>query len=208
MKTSTKPLTKRPAWKALAAHYKKSKTLHLRKLFAADPKRGQRMTAEAVGLFLDYSKNRVTAQTLKLLLRLADESGLRERIDAMFRGEKINITEKRAVLHVALRAPRGESIIVDGRNVVPDVHAVLDKMAEFSGRVRRGAWKGHTGKRIRNLINIGIGGSDLGPVMAYEALKHYSERRLTFRFVSNVDGADLVEATRDLDPAETLFIVS
>ena len=208
MKTSIKPLTKRPAWRALAAHYKKSGALHLRKLFAADPKRGQRMTAEAVGLFLDYSKNRVTAQTLKLLLRLADESGLRERIDAMFRGEKINITEKRAVLHVALRAPRGESIIVDGRNVVPDVHAVLDKMADFSKRVRSGAWKGHTGKRIRNIINIGIGGSDLGPVMAYEALKHYSQRNLTFRFVSNVDGADLVEATRDLDPAETLFIVS
>jgi len=208
MKTSIKPLSKRPAWKALTAHCKKSRALHLRKLFSADPKRGQRMTAEAMGLFLDYSKNRVTAQTLKLLLRLADESGLRERIDAMFRGEKINITEKRAVLHVALRAPRGESIIVDGRNVVPDVHAVLDKMADFSKRVRSGAWKGHTGKRIRNIINIGIGGSDLGPVMAYEALKHYSQRNLTFRFVSNVDGADLVEATRDLDPAETLFIVS
>jgi glucose-6-phosphate isomerase len=208
MKTSIKPLTKRPAWKALAAHYKKSRALHLGKLFFADRKRGQRMTAEAVGLFLDYSKNRVTAQTLKLLLRLADESGLRERIDAMFRGEKINITEKRAVLHVALRAPRGASIMVDGRNVVPDVHAVLDKMADFSRRVRSGAWKGHTGKRIRNVINIGIGGSDLGPVMAYEALKHYSQRSLTFRFVSNVDGADLVEATRDLDPAETLVIVS
>ena len=208
MKTSIKPLSKRPAWKALTAHCKKSRALHLRKLFSADPKRGQRMTAEAMGLFLDYSKNRVTAQTLKLLLRLADESGLRERIDAMFRGEKINITEKRAVLHVALRAPRGKSIIVDGRNVVPDVHAVLDKMADFSERVRSGAWKGHTGKRIRNIINVGIGGSDLGPVMAYEALKHYSERSLTFRFVSNVDGADLVEATRDLDPAETLFIVS
>ena len=204
MKTSMKPLTKRPAWKALAAHYKKSRALHLRKLFSADPKRGQRMTAEAVGLFLDYSKNRITDETLKLLLRLADESGLRERIDAMFRGEKINITEKRAVLHVALRAPRGASIIVDGRNVVPDVHAVLDKMADFSDRVRSGAWKGHTGKRIRNVINIGIGGSDLGPVMAYEALKHYSERSLTFRFVSNVDGTDFVEATRDLDPAETL----
>ena len=208
MKTSIKPLSKRPAWKALTAHCKKSRALHLRKLFSADPKRGQRMTAEAMGLFLDYSKNRVTAQTLKLLLRLADESGLRERIDAMFRGEKINITEKRAVLHVALRAPRGKSIIVDGRNVVPDVHAVLDKMADFSERVRSGAWKGHTGKRIRNIINVGIGGSDLGPVMAYEALKHYSQRSLTFRFVSNVDGADLVEATRDLDPAETLFIVS
>ena len=208
MKTSIKPLTKRPAWKALAAHHKKSRALHLRKLFAADPKRGQRLTAEAVGLFLDYSKNRVTDETLKLLLRLADESGLRERIDAMFRGEKINITEKRAVLHVALRAPRGASIIVDGQNVVPDVHAVLDKMADFSNRVRSGEWKGHTGKRIRNVINIGIGGSDLGPVMAYEALKHYSDRSLTFRFVSNVDGIDFVEATRDLDPAETLFIVS
>ncbi len=204
MKTSIKPLTKRPAWKALAAHYKKSRALHLRKLFSADPKRGQRMTVEAVGLFLDYSKNRVTDQTLKLLLRLADESGLRERIDAMFRGEKINITEKRAVLHVALRAPRGASIMVDGKNVVPEVHAVLDKMADFSERVRSGAWKGHTGKRIRNVINIGIGGSDLGPVMAYEALKHYSERNLTFRFVSNVDGTDFVEATHDLDPAETL----
>jgi glucose-6-phosphate isomerase len=211
MTTAIKPLTKRPAWKALAAHHKKSKESHLRKLFSADPKRGQRMTAEAVGLFLDYSKNRVTAQTLKLLLRLADESGLRARIGAMFRGEKINITEKRAVLHVALRAPRGASITVDGRNVVPDVHAVLDKMADFSKRVRSGAWKGHTGKRMRNVINIGIGGSDLGPVMAYEALKHYCDPApagLTFRFVSNIDGADLVEATRDLDPAETLFIVS
>jgi glucose-6-phosphate isomerase len=208
MTTAIKPLTRRPAWKALAAHYKKSGALHLRKLFSADPKRGERMTAEAVGLFLDYSKNRVTAQTLRLLLRLAEESGLRGRIDDMLRGEKINITEKRAVLHVALRAPRGASIVVDGRNVVPDVHAVLDKMADFSERVRSGAWKGHTGKRIRNVINIGIGGSDLGPVMAYEALKHYSERSLTFRFVSNVDGADLVEATRDLDPAETMFLVA
>jgi glucose-6-phosphate isomerase len=208
MKTSMKPLTKRPTWKALAAHHKKSKALHLRKLFSADPKRGQRMTAEAVGLFLDYSKNRVTSQTLKLLLRLADESGLRERIDAMFRGDKINITEKRAVLHVALRAPRSASIMVDARNVVPDVHAVLDKMADFSERVRSGAWKGHTGKRIKNIVNIGIGGSDLGPVMAYEALKHYSLRSFTFRFVSNVDGIDFVEATNDLDPAETLFIVS
>src|SRR5436190_10864353 len=208
MKTSIKPLTKRPAWKALAAHCKKSRALHLRKLFSADPKRGERMTAEAVDLFLDYSKNRVTAQTLKLLLRLAEESGLRTRIDAMFRGEKINVTEKRAVLHVALRAPHGVSSLVDGRNVVPDVHAVLDKMADFSERVRSGAWKGHTGKRIRNVINIGIGGSDLGPVMAYEALKHYSERSLTFRFVSNVDGTDFAEAVHDLDPSETLFIVS
>src|SRR5580765_5608809 len=202
------PLTERPSWKALRAHYETIRDLHLRTLFADDATRGERLTAEAVGLYLDYSKNRVTAQTLKLLLRLAGESGLRERIDAMFRGEKINITEKRAVLHVALRAPRGKSIIVDGRNVVPDVHAVLDKMADFSERVRSGAWKGHTGRRIHNVINIGIGGSDLGPVMAYEALKHYSERSLTFRFVSNVDGADLVEATHDLDPAETLFIVS
>ena len=182
--------------------------MHLRDLFADDPKRGERMTAEAAGIYLDYSKNRITDETLKLLFQLAEESGLRARIDAMFRGEKINITENRAVLHVALRAPRGASIVVDGENVVPQVHAVLDKMAEFSDRVRSGAWKGHTGKRIRNVVNIGIGGSDLGPVMAYEALKHYSERALTFRFVSNVDGTDFVEATRDLDPAETLFIVS
>ena len=172
------------------------------------PSRGERMTAEALGIFLDYSKNRITDETLKLLLQLAEESGLRTRIDAMFRGEKINITEDRAVLHVALRAPKGASIIVDGENVVPQVHAVLDKMTDFSNRVRSGTWKGHTGKRIRNVINIGIGGSDLGPVMAYEALKHYSDRAMTFRFVSNIDGTDLVEATRDLDPAETLFIVS
>ncbi len=203
-----KPLTKRPAWKALAAHYKKVRGAHLRELFARDPKRGERLTAEAVGLFLDYSKNRITAQTLQLLLKLAEESGLRTRMEAMFRGEKINVTENRAVLHVALRAPRGAAILVDGKNVVPEVHAVLEKMADFSERVRRGAWKGHTGKRIKNVINIGIGGSDLGPVMAYEALKHYSERSMTFRFVSNVDGIDLVEATRDLDPGETLFIVS
>jgi glucose-6-phosphate isomerase len=201
-------LTKRPAWKALALHYKKIKPLHLRELFAADPKRGQRLTVEGAGLFLDYSKNRVTGQTLKLLLQLAKESGLRQRIDAMFSGEKINITEKRAVLHVALRAPKGARIIVDGKNVVPDVHAVLEKMTGFVNRVRSGEWKGHTGKRIRNVINIGIGGSDLGPVMAYEALRHYSDRSMTFRFVSNVDSIDLVEATRDLDPAETLFIVS
>ena len=166
------------------------------------------MTVDAVGLFLDYSKNRITDETLKLLLQLADESGLRARIDAMFRGDKINITENRAVLHVALRAPKGATIIVDGKNVVPEVHAVLDKMAAFSDRVRSGAWKGHTGKRIRNVVNIGIGGSDLGPVMAYEALKHYSDRALTFRFVSNVDGTDFAEAVHDLDPAETLFIVS
>ena len=208
MTTNIKPLTKRPAWKALTAHHRKLKDLHLRALFAEDPRRGKRLTAEAVGIYLDYSKNRITDQTLELLFQLAEESGLRARIDAMFRGEKINITENRAVLHVALRAPRGAAILVDGENVVPQVHAVLDKMAEFSNRVRSGAWKGHTGKRIRNVINIGIGGSDLGPVMAYEALKHYSDRTMTFRFVSNVDGTDLVEATRDLDPAETLFIVS
>ena len=202
------PLTERKAWKALEAHHKNIRDLHLRKLFADDPKRGERMTAEAIGLYLDYSKNRITDETLKLLLQLAEESGLRERIDAMFGGEKINITEKRAVLHVALRAPKGASIVVDGENVVPAVHAVLDKMADFSNRVRGGAWKGHTAKRIRNVINIGIGGSDLGPVMAYEALKHYSERGMTFRFVSNVDGTDFAEAVHDLDPAETLFIIS
>jgi glucose-6-phosphate isomerase len=201
-------LTKRKAWKALGTHYKKIAKLHLRKLFADDPKRGERLTLEAAGVFLDYSKHRIDDQTIKLLLQLADESRLRERIDAMFNGEKINITEKRAVLHVALRAPKGSSIVVDGENVVPGVHAVLDKMAGFCDRVRSGAWKGHTGKRIRNVINIGIGGSDLGPVMAYEALKHYSDRSLTFRFVSNVDGTDFAEAVRDLDPAETLWIVS
>jgi len=202
------PLTARPAWKALQAHYEKIRDFHLRTLFADDAKRGERLTAEAVGVFLDYSKNRVTDDTLALLRRLAEECGLRERIDAMFRGDKINVTEDRAVLHVALRAPRGASIIVDGKNVVPEVHAVLDAMADFATRVRSGAWKGHTGKRIRNVVNIGIGGSDLGPVMAYEALKHYSDRAMAFRFVSNVDGTDFVEATRDLDPAETLFIVS
>jgi len=202
------PLTQRAAWKALEVHHENIRELPLRKLFAEDPKRGERMTAEAVGLFLDYSKNRITDETLKLLLQLAEESGLRDRIEAMFRGEKINITENRAVLHVARRAPREESIIVDGENVVPQVHAVLDKMAEFSNRLRSGAWKGHTGKRIRNVINIGIGGSDLGPVMAYEALKHYSERAMTFRFVSNVDGTDFAEAVHDLDPAETLFVIS
>src|ERR671914_336581 len=202
------PLTERQAWNALAAHYQEARELHLRNLFADDPKRGERMTAEAVGLYLDYSKNRITDETLKLLLQLAQESGLRARIDAMFRGEKINITEKRAVLHVALRAPRGASTVVDGENVVPQVHTVLDKMADFSNRVRSGEWKGHTGKRIRNVINIGIGGSDLGPVMAFEALKHYSDRTMTFRFVSNIDGTDFAEAIRDLDPSETLFIVS
>jgi glucose-6-phosphate isomerase len=205
---NSKPLTRHKAWKALTVHHKKLKYLHLRKLFADDPKRGERLTSKAAGLFLDYSKNRITGETLKLLVALAKEAGLRAAIGAMFRGEKINITENRAVLHVALRAPKGASIIVDGKNVVPEVHAVLDKMAAFSRRVRSGAWKGHTGKRIRNVINIGIGGSDLGPVMACEALKHYSERKMTFRFVSNVDATDLIEAVRDLDPAETLFIVS
>jgi glucose-6-phosphate isomerase len=199
---------KQSAWKALTAHYKVVSKLHLRRLFADDPKRGQRMALDAAGLYLDYSKNRVTDETLKLLLQLAVESGLRTRIDAMFSGEKINITEKRAVLHVALRAPKDQSIVVDGKNVVPEVHVVLDRMADFSNRVRSGEWKGHTGKPIRNVINIGIGGSDLGPVMAYEALKHYSERSMTFRFVSNVDGTDFAEAVEDLDPAETLFIVS
>jgi len=208
MKATIKPLTQRPAWKDLAAHHKKIKGLHLRELFADAPKRGERLTVEAVGLCLDYSKNRITDQTLKLLFQLAKESGLGARMDAMFSGEKINITENRAVLHVALRAPKGATIVVDGKNVVPEVHAVLDKMADFSDRVRSGEWKGHTGKRIKNVINIGIGGSDLGPVMAYEALKHYSERSLTVRFVSNVDGTDCVEATRDLAPEETLFIIS
>jgi len=202
------PLIKRQAWKALEAHSKEIQKSHLRNLFADDPKRGERLTVEGLGIYFDYSKNLITDETLKLLLQLAEESGLRARIDAMFRGEKINVTEKRAVLHVALRAPRGTSIVVDGENVVPEVHAVLDKMTDFSNRVRSGAWKGHTGKRIRNVINIGIGGSDLGPVMAYEALKHYSDRNMTFRFVSNVDGTDFAEAVRDLDPLETLFIVS
>jgi glucose-6-phosphate isomerase len=207
--TATIPvLTARPAWQALNAHYRQAREAHLRQLFAADPTRGERMTAEAVGLYLDYSKNRITDETLTLLRQLAEESGLRARIDAMFRGEKINITEDRAVLHIALRAPRGASIVVDGENVAPQVHAVLDKMAEFSNRVRGGVCKGHTGKRIRNVINIGIGGSDLGPVMAYEALKHYSDRNMTFRFVSNIDGTDFAEAVHDLDPAETLFIDS
>ena len=196
------------AWQALADHYETMRGLQLRNLFADDPARGERMTAEAAGVYLDYSKNRVNAQTLKLLIELAQQAGLRARIDAMFRGEKINVTENRAVLHVALRAPKGASIIVDGKNVVPDVHAVLAKMADFANRVRSGQWKGHSGKRIRNIVNIGIGGSDLGPVMAYEALKYYSDRTMTFRFVSNVDGTDFVEATRDLEPAETLFIVS
>src|SRR6266516_1774344 len=208
MKATVKPLTRRRAWKALESHHERTKNLHLRELFAADPGRGARMTAEAAGLFLDYSKNRITDETLKLLFELAKESGLRTAMFAMFRGDKIKLTENRAVLHVALIAPKGASVTVDGKNVVPEVHAVLDKMAEFSERVRSGAWKGHTGKRIRNVVNIGIGGSDLGPVMAYEALKHYSDRAMTFRFVSNVDGTDFVEAVRDLDPAETLVIVS
>ncbi|HTO75015.1 MAG TPA: glucose-6-phosphate isomerase [Thermoanaerobaculia bacterium] len=201
-------LTARAAWKALAAHHAQVRSLHLRELFAKDPKRGERLTAEGAGLFLDYSKNRVTDETLALLLRLADECGLRARIDAMFRGDRINVTENRAVLHVALRAPKGASMAVDGENVVPGVHEVLDRMAAFSGRVRSGDWKGHTGKRIRAVVNIGIGGSDLGPVMANEALRHYADRNLTMRFVSNVDGTDFAEATRDLDPSETLFIVS
>ena len=204
----TRPADRLGAWQALEKHYEGIRNRQLRDLFARDPGRGERMTAEAVGVFLDYSKNRVDEETLALLLALAEQSGLRERIDAMFRGDKINITEKRAVLHVALRAPRGASIIVDGKNIVPEVHAVLDKMADFANRVRSGQWKGHTGKRIRNVINIGIGGSDLGPVMAYEALRYYSDRAMTFRFVSNVDGTDFVEATRDLDAAETLFIIS
>ncbi len=203
-----RPTVKHQAWKDLQTHYKKVKDLHLRQLFAEDPKRGESMTAEAVGLFLDYSKNRITGETLRLLIQLAEESQLQERVDAMFRGEKINLTEKRAVLHTALRAPRDASIVVDGENVVPKVHAVLDQMANFANRVRSGEWKGHTGKRIRSVINVGIGGSDLGPVMAYEALKHYTDRAMTFRFVSNIDGTDFAEAVRDLDPSETLFIIS
>jgi glucose-6-phosphate isomerase len=212
MAASVEVTTKRPvrhqAWKDLAAHYKNVKELHLRQLFAEDPERGTRMTAEALGLFLDYSKNRITAETLNLLLKVAEEFRLRERIDAMFRGEKINITEKRAVLHTALRAPRDASVTVDGENVVPQVHAVLDRMANFASRIRSGEWKGHTGKRIRNVVNVGIGGSDLGPVMAYEALRYYADRSMTFRFVSNIDGTDFAEAVRDLDPSETLFIIS
>ncbi len=208
MSTATHSLTDRPAWKALVTHHQKTGETHLRKLFADDPHRGERLTAEALGIFLDYSKNRVTDETIKLLVQLAKECGVEARRDAMFRGEKINITENRAVLHVALRAPKGASIVVDGQNVVPEVHAVLDKMAAFADRIRSGAWVGHTGKRIRNIVNIGIGGSDLGPVMAYEALRHYSDRSLNFRFVSNIDGTDFAEAVQDLDAAETLFIVS
>ena len=208
MTTKTPQLTKRAAWQALKAHYTKIRNMHLRQLFADDPKRGERMTVEAVGIYFDYSKHRITGETLRLLLQLTDESGLRDRIDAMFRGDKINVTEKRAALHTALRAPKGKTIVVDGEDVVPKVHAVLDKMADFSNRVRSGEWKGHTGKPIRNVINIGIGGSDLGPVMAYEALRHYSQRDLTLRFVSNIDGTDFAEATRDLAAEETLFIIS
>ena len=201
-------LIQRPAWLTLQAHYHEMKDVHLRTLFNQDPKRGERMTCGVAGLHLDYSKNRVTDETIRLLLQLAAECDLRGKIDAMFRGDKINITEKRAVLHTALRAPRGAAIWVDGVNVVPEVHAVLDRMAAFSDQVRSGAWLGYTGKRIRNVVNIGIGGSDLGPVMAHEALRYYAERDITFRFVSNVDGSDFAEATRDLNAAETLFIVS
>jgi glucose-6-phosphate isomerase len=201
-------LTESSAWKALEVHAATNRALHLRDLFAQDPTRGERFKGEAAGIYLDYSKNRITEETVALLLQLAGESGLRSRIDAMFRGEKINVTEKRAVLHVALRAPMGDEILVDGVDVVPLVHGVLDKMTVFANSVRSGEWKGYTGKPIRNVINIGIGGSDLGPVMAYEALRHYSQRDLTFRFVSNVDGTDIAEATRDLDAEETLFIIS
>lgn len=207
MSTMTTSLTQRPGWRALEEHYQKIRGMHLRTLFAEDPVRGERFALEAVGIYLDYSKNRITDETLRLLLELAESAGLRGRIDAMFRGDKINVTENRAVLHIALRAPQDQSIVVDGENVVPEVHAVLDKMADFSSRVRSGEWTGYTGKRMRNVINIGIGGSDLGPYMAYEALKYYSDRNLIVHFVSNVDGNDFVEATRDLDPAETLFIV-
>ncbi|MBV8967815.1 MAG: glucose-6-phosphate isomerase, partial [Verrucomicrobia bacterium] len=206
--TTPPSLTDRPAWQALEAEYQRVSKLHLRDLFAEDPQRGERMVVDALGIYFDYSKNRITEETLSLLLQLAQEAGLQARIDAMFRGDKINVTEKRAVLHIALRSPRDARILVDGENVVPQVHAVLDKMAEFANRVRRGDWRGHTGQRIRNIVNIGIGGSDLGPVMAYEALRYYSDRHLTFRFVSNVDGTDLAEAVIDLNPAETLFIIS
>jgi len=208
MTTPIPPLVQLPAWAALQAHHKTIAPMHLRKLFADDAKRGERLTLEASGVYLDYSKNRITDETMALLVQLAEQSGLRERIDAMFGGERINVSENRPVLHIALRAPKGASLLVDGANVVPQVHAVLDKMSDFANRVRGGDWKGHTGKRIRDVVNIGIGGSDLGPVMAYDALRHYSERAMTFRFVSNVDGTDFVEAVRDLDPAETLFIVA
>src|ERR1700726_3388062 len=204
----TQSTGKHAVWRALEDHQRAMKARPLRTLFADDPARGERMTAEAAGVFLDSSKNRIDDETLRLLIELAEKSGLRAWIDAMFRGDKINVTEDRAVLHVALRAPRGASILVDGKNVVPEVHAVLDRMSDFAQSIRSGQWKGHTGKRIRNVVNIGIGGSDLGPVMAYEALKHYSDRAMTFRFVSNVDGTDFAEVVRDLDPTETLFIVS
>ncbi len=208
MHAQTSSITTRPAWRALATHYEVMHDTHLRTLFADDPQRGERLTCEAVGIYLDYSKNRVTDETMRLLLDLAEESGLRERTAAMFRGDHINRTEDRAVLHVALRAPAGEQIIADGEDQVPFVRGVLDKMGAFSERVRSGAWTGYTGVRIKNVVNIGIGGSDLGPVMAYEALRHYSQRDMTFRFVSNIDGTDFAEAVRDLDPAETLFIVA
>ncbi|MDQ3770706.1 MAG: glucose-6-phosphate isomerase [Actinomycetota bacterium] len=208
MNLAYRPPGDRPAWRSLQSHFDRLRHVHLRALFAEDPKRGETMTAQAAGIFLDYSKNRITDETLRLLVTLAEESHLRARIDAMYSGERINVTEDRAVLHVALRAPRSASIVVDGDDVVPKVHEVLDRMGSFADEVRAGRWKGHTGKPIRNVVNIGIGGSDLGPVMAYEALRHYSDRSLNFRFVSNVDGADLVESTHDLDPTETLFIVS
>jgi glucose-6-phosphate isomerase len=202
------PLTTTKAWNALSRHYQAVRQAHLRTLFAEDPARGERLTAEAAGIFLDFSKHRITDKTVALLVALADQTGLRSRIDAMFRGEKINVTENRAVLHVALRSPRGASFLVDGENVVPHVHEVLDRMAAFSNRIRSGDWKGYTGKRLRNVVNIGIGGSDLGPVMAFEALRYYTDRTMTFRFVSNIDGTDFAEAVRDLSPSETLFIVS
>jgi glucose-6-phosphate isomerase len=208
MNEPIKPLTQRPAWKALVAHHQKLQDMHLRKLFADDPKRGERLTVQGEGLYLDYSKNRITDETLKILVQLADESDLSGRMEAMFSGKKINITENRAVLHVALRAPKGATIEVDGKNVVPEVQAVLKKMTDFANRIRNGEWKGYTGQTIKNVINVGIGGSDLGPVMAYEALKHYSDRALSFRFVSNVDGSDFLEATHGLEPSETLFIIS
>jgi glucose-6-phosphate isomerase len=208
MSAAAPRLTDRPSWKALAAHAAEVRKTNLRELFGADPGRGERLTAEGAGLFLDYSKHRATDETFRLLLALARECGVAERRDAMFRGEKINVTENRAVLHVALRAPKGSSIVVDGENVVPGVHQVLDRMGAFSNRIRSGEWKGHTGKRIRNVVNVGIGGSDLGPVMAYEALKHYSDRAMRFEFVSNVDGTDFAECTRGMNPEETLFVIS
>ena len=208
MNEPIKPLTQRPAWEALVTHYQKLQDLHLRKLFTDDPKRGERLAVQAAGIYLDYSKNRITDETLKLLVQLANESDLGGRMEAMFSGKKINVTENRAVLHVALRAPKGVSIEVDGKNVVPEVHAVLKKMTDFANHIRNGEWRGYTGKRIKNVVNVGIGGSDLGPVMAYEALKHYSDQALSFRFISNVDGSDFLEATHGLDPSQTLFIIS